>query len=127
MNGMGKSKHLDYPLLVIDLEDDGPISGPLRCPKCKSTWVHPISVRINPPGEHPGEVKIDADGLHIDTTKKREGIATKMILTFGCEGGHVFGIELLYCRGRTLGAALSPPEPKVGHYKILGREGDPSR
>jgi hypothetical protein len=124
---MPNDKRLDYPVMVIDLEEGGPIDGPMRCPRCKSTWVHPISVSVNPPGEHAGEVKIDAQGLHIDTTVKRLGIATQITLTFGCESGHTFAIKLVYRRGETWAGILHPPEPKVGHYRILGREGDPSR
>ena len=124
---MAKKKHAGYPLLDLDFDGDGAISGSILCPSCKSKWVHPISVIVNPPSEHAGEVKIDANGLHIDTSVKRIGIATQLTLIFGCESGHVFAVKLMYCRGRTLGDLMQPQEPKVGHYRILGREDDPVR
>ena len=108
-------------LLSILMMDDGPIDGPLYCPCCGGSNVHPISVTMNPPGDMKGELTVKADGLHIDKRKKRFGIGVKIIITFGCKGGHVWAIDFGYCRGQTLAGLLHPSEPVVGEYEILGR------
>jgi hypothetical protein len=115
------------PLLMIDVEPDSSIDGPVKCVRCKSRRVHPISVAINPAGENQGEVTADADGLHIDRTVKRLGIATQITLTFGCANGHVFSVKFVYRRGETIAGILYPSQPQPGKYRILGRDGDPDR
>ena len=64
----------------------------LACPLCGQVEVHPTSVRCNPAGELPGQVRID--------------------LFFWCERGHTFAVSFHFHKGRTLvKRTLDPADP----------------
>lgn len=106
-------------LLSILAEDDGPFCGPLYCPRCGAKRVHPISVSVNPAGEYAGKATIKASGLHLDRTARPLGISTRIVLTFGCEPGHVWAVDFTYARGETDAGLLHPSDPKPGDYRVL--------
>jgi hypothetical protein len=116
---MGKRKRA---LLSILSEDDASFCGPLYCPRCGGRQVHPISVTVNPAGCASGQVEVKSDGIHLDKTARRIGISVRIVVTFGCDSGHVWAVDFVYARGETNAGLLYPSQPKPGEYEIIGAE-----
>ena len=84
-------------LLPIVL-DDKPV---VACPFCSRVNVHPTSIRCNPAGEMPGQVRIENVGVLWDGNAEPDGRGVRIDLFFACEGGHNFGVMLHFHKGRT--------------------------
>lgn len=84
--------------------------------------MHPVSVTVNPAGCASGQVEIKADGIHLDKTEPRIGISVRVVVTFGCESGHVWAVDFVYAKGETYAGLSHPPQPKPGEYEIIGSE-----
>ncbi len=84
----------------------------LACPLCGQVEVHPTSVRCNPAGELPGQVRIEEPGVLWNGNAEPDGRGVRIDLFFWCERGHTFAVSFHFHKGRTLvKRTLDPADP----------------
>ena len=74
----------------------------LLCPVCGLDYVHPIGIECWSPGSEKGHVKIDANGIHINTDEAGRGRGVCFTTTFACEAGHLFSFGMQFHKGNTI-------------------------
>jgi hypothetical protein len=84
----------------------------LACPHCGGINIHPTSVRCNPAGDLPGQVRIEESGVLWNGNAEPDGRGVRIDLVFWCERGHSFGLVFHFQKGNTLVKRnMSPADP----------------